>query len=46
MGDVKLSDVITKFNGDGDVALWYEKLELVMSLKTIADGSTFVPLFL
>jgi hypothetical protein len=46
MANIKLSDVITKFTGEGDVCLWYEKLELVMTLKEIPDPAKFVPLFL
>ena len=46
MADLKLSDVISKFNGDGDITLWYDKLELVIALKGIADEAKFVPLLL
>jgi len=46
MSQIKLSDLITKFDGSEDAAEWLDKLELICSLQEIKNLSSFVPLFL
>lgn len=45
---VKLSDLVSKFSGDGsqDILEWLKKLELIASLQNIDGLARFVPLFL
>ena len=41
-----LRDMITSFNGDGDVSSWLKKVKLVARLRSIDDLATVIPLFL
>ena len=43
---VKFSDIIEKYNGEGDFIEWSDKLEMVASLQKIDDLANFLPLFL
>ena len=43
---VKFSDIIEKYNGEGDFLEWITKLELVASLQKVHDLAKFIPLFL
>ena len=48
MANVKLSDIVTKYEGSssGDFMEWIEKLELVARLQNITELTAFLPLFL
>lgn len=43
---IKFSDIIEKYNGNGDFVEWADKLEMVASLQNISDLTNFLPLFL
>ena len=44
---VKLTDVIKRFNGEGDVSAWIERFEMVWRLQGSEDDpATILPLFL
>ena len=44
--NVRISDVVRPFSGDGDVVQWLCKLEMVAKLRGIRELSDFLPLFL
>ena len=46
MSGVKLSDLVTQFDGTGDFAEWVQKLELVAKLQKVDDVASLLPLFL
>lgn len=43
---VKFSDIIEKYNGEGDIVEWVEKLEMVASLQGVTNLCNFLPCFL
>ena len=43
---IKLTDVITKFNGEEDVAAWLDRLELVAGLQKVDNLTAVIPMFL
>jgi len=47
---IKLTDVVQRFNGDGDIVVWLDRLELVYSLQRTSDDQSdmarIIPLFL
>ena len=45
-GRIEASKSIKHFDGDGDVASWLAKIELVASLTDIKDVAKLVPLYL
>lgn len=46
MDGVRITDIITKYDGSGDLETWFEKLKLGAKLKGIDDIGTLLPLFL
>lgn len=46
MESVKLSEVISRFDGTGDLSAWIEKLRYAAKLKNIEDVTPLFPLFL
>ena len=44
--NVRISDVVRPFSGDGDVVQWICKLEMVAKLRGTTELSNFLPLFL
>jgi hypothetical protein len=46
MANVRISDVVQPFNGEGDVTQWLDKLYLVAKLRKIENVETVLPLFL
>ena len=43
---IVVSDMIKPFRGEGDVAAWLKKVELVAKLSKISDLASFIPLYL
>ncbi len=39
-------NMVTSYNGDGDIVIWMKKLKLVAELQKIEDLSTMIPLYL
>jgi hypothetical protein len=46
INNLKVSDLLRAFNGEGDVIQWLTKIELVAELKGAKDLSQLLPLFL
>lgn len=46
MTTIKLTDVVRRFDGSGDVVVWLERLEMVAELQKLGDLSVVIPLFL
>jgi hypothetical protein len=44
--NVRISDVVRPFSGEGDVVKWISKLEMVTRLRGITELANFLPLFL
>ena len=46
--NIKLTDVVKRFTGDGDedVAVWLDRLELIAKLQDITNLAQVIPLFL
>ena len=45
-GKIEASKTIKSFDGEGDVAAWLAKIELVASLTDVKDVAKLVPLYL
>ena len=43
---IKCTDLIEKYDGEGDFSEWLAKLEFVAKLQKIEDVKNFFPLFL
>lgn len=45
---IKITDVVSKYNGDGDFAEWWRRFEAICKLQSlsVADRATLVPLML
>jgi hypothetical protein len=43
---LKLSDLVTQFDGSGDFCEWLQKFELVARIQKISDLEDYIPLFL
>lgn len=43
---LKYSDLIKQYDGEGDFAVWIEKLEMVAKLQNVKEWCAFLPLFL
>lgn len=46
MSKIKIGDVLKPFNGEGDVASWLDKVDLVAQLQDVADVASLIPLML
>ncbi|QQP38158.1 Uncharacterized protein FKW44_018657 [Caligus rogercresseyi] len=46
MTSLKIVDVLTRFNGTGEVEIWIKQAELAKTLLGIEDLATIIPLFL
>ena len=45
-GDMRLSNIISQYDGALDFGEWVKKFELVMTLQSITDWECYLPLFL
>ena len=43
---LKVTDVLNRFNGDGDVSVWLKQAHLAKSLLKLKDLAVVIPLFL
>ena len=43
---LKVTDVLNRFNGDGDVSIWLKQAHLAKSLLKLKDLAVVIPLFL
>ena len=47
MSSLRITDVVTRYNGDGDVVAWLDRLEVVVRLKKeSADLVNIIPMFM
>ena len=46
MATCRLTDVIQRFNGSGDVAVWMRQVKLASELLNVEDAAKIIPLFL
>ena len=43
---LKVTDVLNRFNGDGDVSVWLKQVHLAKSLLKLNNLAVVIPLFL
>ena len=46
MSKVRIADVVSRYNGDGDVVVWLDRLEVVARLQQESNLENLIPLFL
>ena len=44
--NLRLTDLLRPFNGQGDVLEWFNKLELIARIKGLSNLENVIPLFL
>ena len=46
MASLRIGDIVKCFNGDGDIAIWINKLKMVARIQKLGDLQDIIPLFL